>query len=196
MSKPQNISSDQDRKEAPTLWTVGHSTHTSEDFNKILKSHEIQILIDVRTFPGSRRYPHFNKPELANALQSVGINYQHLPALGGRRRPQPSSRNTAWRNASFRAYADHMASEEFKEGIRQLSELVVQGHTAIMCAEAVWWRCHRGLVADYLKSRGWRVLHIMNETQEELHPYTSVARIVDGVLSYEGIAEKQIELGL
>lgn len=190
-------SSDLDPDSLATLWTVGHSTHSAEDFNKILKAHEIANLVDVRTFPGSRRYPQFNKPELADALKLVGINYYHLPAIGGRRRPVPSSRNTAWRNASFQAYADHMETEEFKDGILQLSKLAVEGRTAIMCAEALWWRCHRGLIADYLKSRGWPVLHIMNETHEEVHPYTSAAKIVNGELSYAGeVGAKQLDLEL
>ncbi|MEP6919577.1 MAG: DUF488 domain-containing protein [bacterium] len=179
------------------LWTVGHSTHSAEEFNKILKAHEIANLVDVRTFPGSRRYPQFNKPELADALKLVGIKYFHLPAIGGRRRAVPNSKNTAWRNASFQAYADHMETEEFKDGIRQLSTLAVEGRTAIMCAEALWWRCHRGLIADYLKFRGWLVLHIMNETHEESHPYTSAAKIVNGELSYAGeVGAKQLDLEL
>lgn len=180
-----------------TVWTVGHSTHTAEEFNKILTANGIESLVDVRSFPGSRRYPQFNKQELAESLSAVGIDYYHLPNLGGRRRPLPNSRNNAWRNSSFRAYADHMESEEFKGGIEQLLMIAEAKRTAIMCAEALWWRCHRGLIADYLKAHGALVLHIMNETHQEPHPYTSAAKILNGELSYEGmVAEQQMELEL
>lgn len=170
-----------------TVWTIGHSTRSADDFNRILTSHEIRTLVDVRSFPGSRRYPHFNSKQLSNALATVGIEYAHLLALGGRRQPAPNSKNNAWRNASFRAYADHMESEEFKSGIQQLLKLAAEKETAIMCAEALWWRCHRGLIADYLKARGALVLHIIDEAHQESHPYTSAARIIDGKLSYEGL---------
>ncbi|MEP6636217.1 MAG: DUF488 domain-containing protein [Acidobacteriota bacterium] len=174
-----------------TVWTVGHSTHTADDFIKILKAHEISALVDVRSFPGSRRYPHFNQQELAGSLRTASINYHHLPSLGGRRRPLPNSRNTAWRNASFRAYADYMESPEFKDGIQQLLVLACADRTAIMCAEALWWRCHRGLVSDYLKAHGSLVLHIMNEANEEPHPYTSAANVINGELSYVEVADEQ-----
>lgn len=180
-----------------TVWTVGHSTHSAEEFNKILKANGIESLVDVRSFPGSRRYPQFNKQELAESLIAVSIDYYHLPNLGGRRRPLPNSRNKAWRNSSFRAYADHMETEEFKEGTEQLLMLAAAKRTAIMCAEALWWRCHRGLIADYLKAQGAQVMHIMNETHPERHPYTSAAKIINGKLSYKGtLAEQQLELEL
>jgi uncharacterized protein (DUF488 family) len=170
-----------------TISTVGHSTRSSEDFNQILLSHHITALVDVRSFPGSRRYPQFNKPELARALESVGINYSHSPKLGGRRRPSLESKNTAWRNASFRAYADHMDSEEFQQGIADLIELAEKKRTAVMCAESLWWRCHRSLIADYLKAKGFEVIHILDAKKTEAHPYTTAARIIDGRLSYEGL---------
>ena len=180
-----------------TVWTVGHSTHSAEEFNKILKANGIESLVDVRSFPGSRRYPQFNKHELAESLRVAGIQYYHLPNLGGRRRPLSNSRNKAWRNSSFRAYADHMESEEFREGTAQLLTLAAAKPTSIMCAEALWWRCHRGLIADYLKAHGARVMHIMNETHQEPHPYTSAAQILNGELSYEGtVADQQMELEL
>jgi len=172
---------------APTIWTIGHSTRSSEEFNQILLAHKIAALVDVRSFPGSRRYPHFNKPELSRALDSVGILYLHAPRLGGRRRPSPESKNTAWQNASFRAYADHMESEEFQQGIDELVELASEKRTAIMCAESLWWRCHRSLISDFLKARGFEVIHILDEKKTETHPYTSAARIVDGRLSYAGL---------
>lgn len=172
-----------------TIWTIGHSTRSAEEFNQILTINKIQNLVDVRTFPGSRRYPQFNRDELSNALAVIAITYHHLPALGGRRRPSKNSKNIAWNNSSFRGYADHMASAEFKKGIEVLLELANERRTAIMCAEAVWWRCHRGLIADYLKASGHSVIHMIDAKHSEKHPYTSAARIVDGRLSYEGLLE-------
>lgn len=174
-------------EKALSVWTVGHSTRSPEDFNETLRAHEIEVLVDVRSFPGSRRYPHFNKPELSRRLESIGIAYLHLPALGGRRRPSPDSKNTAWKNSSFRAYADHMESEDFQEGIEALLELAQTKRTAVMCAEALWWRCHRSLIADFLKAKGVEVIHILDAKKTETHPYTSAARIVEGRLSYEGL---------
>ena len=169
------------------LWTVGHSTRAADEFNQILLAHQIGSLVDVRSFPGSRRYPHFNRAEFALNLKSVGILYSHLPELGDRRRPSPNSKNTAWQNASFRAYADHLDSVEFKTGINALLELARARPTAVMCAEALWWRCHRSLIADFLKAKGVEVIHILSAGKIEAHPYTSAARIVEGHLSYEGL---------
>ena len=174
-----------------SIWTVGHSTRSVEEFKEILLAHEIEVLVDVRSFPGSRRYPHFNKPELSHHLDSIGLLYLHLPALGGRRNPSADSKNTAWKNSSFRAYADHMESEEFREGIETLLEVVQSKRTAVMCAEAVWWRCHRSLIADFLKAKGVQVVHILDARKTETHPYTSAARIVEGRLSYEGLLGEQ-----
>jgi uncharacterized protein (DUF488 family) len=173
----------------PTIWTIGHSTRSAEEFNQILNTHAIQNLVDVRTFPGSRRHPQFNRDSLSSALAAAAITYHHLPSLGGRRQPAKNSKNIAWKNSSFRGYADHMESEEFKQGIEMLLELTHERRTAIMCAEAVWWRCHRGLIADYLKASGLDVVHIIDAKHSEKHPYTTVARIVDGRLSYEGLLE-------
>lgn len=170
-----------------TVWTIGHSTRSAEEFNQILKAHEIKVLVDVRSFPGSRRYPHFNKAELERSLATANISYVHSSALGGRRKPNPQSKNIAWKNASFRAYADHLESSEFNEGITSLLKLAGEERTAVMCAEALWWRCHRSLIADYLKANGWEVVHIADEVHTKLHPYTSAARIVEGKLSYEGL---------
>jgi uncharacterized protein (DUF488 family) len=174
-------------KVAESIWTIGHSTRSADEFNEILLAHQITVLVDVRSFPGSRRYPHFNKLELSRNLEAVGILYAHNPKLGGRRRPALMSKNTAWKNASFRAYADHMESEEFREGIEELLEIASTKRTAIMCAEALWWRCHRSLVADYLKANGFAVTHIIDARKTEVHPYTSAARILEGRLSYEGL---------
>ena len=169
------------------VFTVGHSTRSEEEFVRILDAHAINLLIDVRTFPGSRRYPQFNKEALSEFLVGRHIEYRHFPSLGGRRKPNAESKNIAWRNASFRAYADHMQSAEFKEGIKELLELASEKRIAVMCAEAVWWRCHRSVIADYLKSIGVVVKHIIDVNTMEIHPYTSAARIVEGKLSYEGL---------
>ena len=136
-------------------------------------------------FPGSKRYPQFNKENLADSLGKIGIRYDHFPELGGRRRPNPDSQNTAWRNEAFRGYADYMETEEFRKGIDRLVGLAEKiGPTAIMCAEAVWWRCHRSLISDLLKTRGVEVIHILDKGKSELHPFTSAAKIVNGRLSY------------
>jgi uncharacterized protein (DUF488 family) len=169
------------------IWTVGHSTRSAEEFIEILRARGIEILLDVRTFPGSRRYPQFNREALRESLTKVGIEYRHEPRLGGRRSPRPDSHNTAWRNAQFRGYADHMETDEFKQGVRELLELASNKRVAVMCAEAVWWRCHRSLIADYLKTGGHEVVHILDATKTEEHPFTSAARIVDGELSYRGL---------
>src|SRR6266481_3607240 len=125
---------------ALTIWTIGHSTRTIEDFIELLKAHKIESLADVRHFPGSRRYPHFNKEQLAESLAKFGIEYHHLLKLGGRRRPRPDSHNTAWRNEAFRGYADYMETKPLAEGIDSLLDLARKKRVAIMCAEAVWWR--------------------------------------------------------
>jgi len=173
------------------IWTVGHSTRSAEEFGRLLQSQRIETLVDVRSFPGSRRYPQFNKESLLEFLSQLGIKYVHAPALGGRRRSRPASHNTAWKNASFRAYADHMESEEFEKGVASLLELASQGRTTVMCAESLWWRCHRSLIADYLKAKGIVVTHILDEKKTELHPFTPAARIVNGKLSYRGMLDAE-----
>src|SRR5205823_3906138 len=167
------------------IWTIGHSTRTIDEVISLLKQNEIKLLADVRAFPGSKRYPQFNKDALAESLKANGIRYEHFPELGGKRKSKPDSRNTAWRNASFRGYADYMETEQFQKGVQRLFDVAAEaGPSAIMCAEAVWWRCHRSLIADYLKTRGVEVLHILGPNKVEPHPYTSAARIVNGELSY------------
>ena len=167
------------------IWTIGHSTRAIDEFISLLEQNQIKLLIDVRMFPGSKRYPPFNKDALAESLTAHGIRYDHFLELGGKRRANPDSRNTAWRNASFRGYADYMETEQFQKGIERLLDVAANaGPTAIMCAEAVWWRCHRSLIADYLKARGVEVLHILGARKVEPHPYTPAARIVNGELSY------------
>ena len=176
-----------------SLWTIGHSTRPIDDFLEMLKSFRIKGLVDVRSFPGSRRYPQFNKANLAASLAQVEIEYLHCPELGGRRRAKPDSMNMVWRNEMFRGYADYMETNEFSEGIGGLLDIAQERLTAIMCAEAVWWRCHRSLVADYLKARGVTVIHIIGEGKSEVHPFTSAARIVNGQLSYRGVLDTAAE---
>jgi len=169
------------------IWTIGHSTRTIDEFISLLEENEIKLLADVRAWPGSKRYPHFNKDALAESLSAQEIRYEHFPELGGKRKSKPDSHNNAWRNASFRGYADYMETEQFQKGIERLLDVAANaGPTAIMCAEAVWWRCHRSLVADYLKVRGVEVLHVLGANKVDPHPYTPAARIVNGELSYEG----------
>ena len=168
------------------IWTIGHSTRGIDEFISLLNENQIKLLVDVRAFPGSKRYPQFNKEALAASLSAHGIRYEHFPELGGKRKSKPDSRNTAWRNASFRGYADYMETEQFQRGIERLLDVSrLDGATAIMCAEAVWWRCHRSLIADYLKARGFEVLHILGANKVEPHPNTSAARILNGELTYQ-----------
>jgi uncharacterized protein (DUF488 family) len=171
------------------LWTIGHSTRPIEELIEALRSFQIKILVDVRSFPGSRRYPQFNREQLKVVLAEAGIEYLHFPELGGRRNARPDSLNMAWRNKMFRGYADYMETVEFGSGIARLLQVAKAGRTAIMCAEAVWWRCHRSLISDYLKAKGLEVTHIMAAGKSEAHPFTSAARIVNGELSYRGILQ-------
>ena len=167
-----------------SVWTIGHSTRTIDEFLLLLTSNSIEVVADIRRFPGSRKYPHFNQGNLSRSLADTGVEYVEFPELGGRRRPRPDSPNIVWRNESFRGYADHMATEEFHHGVERLLTLAAARRTAIMCSEAVWWRCHRALVADHLKSTGVTVYHILSVTKTEEHRYTSAARIADGKLTY------------
>jgi uncharacterized protein (DUF488 family) len=175
------------------LWTIGHSTRSIDDFVAALQANEIKLVIDVRLLPGSKRHPQFNKEALANSLGAAQIRYEHFPELGGRRKPSPDSRNTAWRNDAFRGYADYMETNEFRSGIDRLLRLTEDvGPTAIMCAEAVWWRCHRSLISDLLKSRGIDVIHILDAGKTQSHPFTSAARIVEGELTYSDAAQTDL----
>ena len=168
------------------LWTIGHSTRNLDEFIELLKANGIEMLADVRHYPGSRKYPHFNVEPLRCALRDAGIDYESFTELGGRRKVQPDSPNAAWRHPAFRGYADYMRTASFHRGIERLKSLAARKRTAIMCAEAVWWRCHRGLISDVFKLHGTRVLHITGPGSPSEHPYTSAARIVDGRLDYSG----------
>jgi uncharacterized protein (DUF488 family) len=167
-----------------TIYTIGHSTRTLEEFIVLLQTFSIEMLVDVRSYPGSRRYPHFNRENLSKELPVKDILYLHVPSLGGRRKASPQSKNTRWKNDAFRGYADYMETGEFKKGMDELEKIGTGCRTVFMCSEAVWWRCHRSMIADYLKVRGWKVLHILNNRKAEEHPYTAAAKIVDGHLSY------------
>ncbi|HEX6104921.1 MAG TPA: DUF488 domain-containing protein [Gemmatimonadales bacterium] len=169
---------------AATVWTVGHSTRPLEAFLELLDGNGIEAVADVRRYPGSRRWPHFAREPLATALESRGLCYIWFPELGGRRTPKPDSTNTAWRSAAFRGYADHMATEAFAEGLDRLVNLASGLRTAILCAETLWWRCHRGLIADVLRWLRFDVIHILGPGATAPHPYTAAARIVGGRLTY------------
>ncbi|OHB64692.1 MAG: hypothetical protein A2Y77_03680 [Planctomycetes bacterium RBG_13_62_9] len=166
------------------IWTIGHSTRTLEEFMELLRAYRIEAVADVRRFPGSRRYPHFNREALSASLPAAGVEYVPMPELGGRRKARADSHNTAWRNEAFRGYADYMETPEFAAAIEPLLALAQRKRTAILCSEAVWWRCHRSMISDYLKAAGVIVEHILGPNAGEIHPYTSAARIVDGKLSY------------
>jgi uncharacterized protein (DUF488 family) len=179
------MTSEEARAAAPTpIRTIGHSTRPIEEFLNLLAEFRIEAIADVRSFPGSRRYPQYGREALAASLAVQAIGYHWLPALGGRRRASPNSPNTAWRNASFRAYADYMSTADFAQGLLQLLEVSGNARTASMCSEALWWRCHRSMIADALCVRGIKVVHILDAKHSVVHPMTSPARIVGGVLSY------------
>jgi uncharacterized protein (DUF488 family) len=182
-----------------TIFTIGHSTRPIDEFIELLRINGIDSVVDVRRFPASRRYPQYNEGELHSALAAEGMGYLWLPSLGGRRQPVPNSVNDGWRNEAFRGYADHIATEEFASGLFDLLAIAEGAPTAVMCSEAVWWRCHRSLIADVLCSIGIEVLHIIDSSKTTVHPYTSPARIVDGVLTYASDAAAnpdQLEISL
>jgi uncharacterized protein (DUF488 family) len=168
------------------IWTIGHSTRTLDDFVAMLRAHAIQRLVDVRTVPGSRRHPHFGGEALAAALAGIGLEYQHVPALGGLRKARSDSTNLGWKHASFRGYADHMQTPAFAGALEDLERSGATA-TVLMCAEAVWWRCHRQLIADALVARGHEVLHIMSNRKAEPHRLTAFARVIDRRVDYPGL---------
>ncbi|HQW43712.1 MAG: DUF488 domain-containing protein [Chitinophagaceae bacterium] len=171
--------------ETHTIYTIGHSTHSLDEFLNLLRSFDIKIIADIRSLPGSRRFPQFNMENLKISLEETGIQYIHLADLGGRRKMKKDSKNNRWNNDSFRGYADYMETNEFENAIVYLEDIALAQRTAYMCSEAVWWRCHRSMVSDYLKVRGWQVMHIMGIGKAEEHPYTAPARIVNGALTYK-----------
>lgn len=167
-----------------TIWTIGHSTRAIDEFCELLRVYGIQHVTDVRRYPGSRWYPWFNRESLASALKDVEIRYRHLPALGGRRQPSSESLNLGWRNSSFRGYADYMQGSEFRGAVEELMAYGQTTRTAIICAEAVPWRCHRSLIADALVSHGWTVHHILSADRADRHVLTPFARVTEGRILY------------
>ena len=176
--------------QALTIFTIGHSTRPIEEFIGMLQAHGIQQLVDVRTIPKSRRVPQFNQDALAAKLEAAGIRYVHLKELGGLRHAKKDSINLGWRNASFRGYADYMGTEEFRAALGRLQELAQTKRTAIMCAEAVPWRCHRSLIGDALLVRGVRVEDIFSATSRRPHEMTPFARVRGTEVTYPAIDDK------
>lgn len=160
-----------------TILTIGHSTRTADEFLALLRQHRVEVVADVRLIPRSRRHPHFSQENLRALLESERIGYAHFPGLGGHRRPRPDSPNGAWRNASFRGYADHMDSTEFRQDLDRLLEISQKSLAGAMCAESQWWRCHRQLIADALVARGFDVRHIMSSGPAAPHALTPFARV-------------------
>lgn len=168
------------------IWTIGHSTRSAEEFLVLLDTHGIEQIADVRTVPKSGRHPQFNSHELDAFLASHGRGYRHFPSLGGLRKPRRDSINTAWRHPSFRGYADHMQTVEFRAGVTALLEFA-RRPTAVMCAEAVWWQCHRQLLSDALVARNVTVRHILGAGDAKVHQLNEFARVTDGSVSYPGL---------
>lgn len=171
---------------APRLWTIGHSTRTWPEFLDPLREHGIEVLVDVRRFPSSRRAPWANGDALVGATHASGLEYTHLAELGGFRRPRPGSRNTGWRSEGFRGYADHMETRAFRVALEALLGTAVDRRVAVMCAEAVPWRCHRSLLSDALLARGVRVVHILGPGKAQDHRLTAFARVRGGRVTYPG----------
>lgn len=173
--------------DAPAVFTIGHSVHTADVFAGLLTTHGIRHLADVRLIPGSRRHPHFSREALPPLLAPHGISYRHFPDLGGRRRPRRDSINTAWRVEAFRGYADYMQTVPFQQSVEALLTLAGTGLTAVMCAEAVWWQCHRRLLADALVARGVPVLHILSAAAPKPHELSEFAHLDAGAVTYPGM---------
>ncbi|RZJ33931.1 MAG: DUF488 domain-containing protein [Flavobacterium sp.] len=167
-----------------TIYTIGHSTHPIEEFVEMLKSFEVKVLVDIRALPGSRKFPQFDQENLSTSLTETGIEYLYFAGLGGRRKVNKESKNTRWNNPSFRAYADYMETSEFKVAAAELEAIAQQRPTAYMCSEAVWWRCHRSMVSDYLKAKHWKVLHIMATGKVQEHPFTAPAIVKGEQVTY------------
>ncbi|NLB82603.1 MAG: DUF488 domain-containing protein [Clostridiaceae bacterium] len=167
------------------IYTIGHSTHSIDEFIAMLQSFGIKQLVDIRSLPGSTKFPQFNKENLEILLPEAEIRYIYMKELGGRRKVRPDSKNTRWKNISFRGYADYMETEAFTEAIGKLEKIALQAPTVYMCAEAVWWRCHRSMVSDFLTAKGWKVMHIMGVNKVQEHTYTSRTKVFGSCVSYE-----------
>lgn len=172
---------------AKEIFTIGHSTHTIEEFINLLKTHNIEMLVDIRTVPKSRYCPQFNQDALKSALKKKHIGYRHMKELGGFRHPRKDSNNIGWTNASFRGYADYMQTPDFKTGLEKLEEISQKKRCSLMCAEAVYWRCHRSLIADALVMKKWKVFHILSKTTAKPHKRTSFLKIKKGMLVYSSL---------
>src|SRR5829696_97891 len=166
-------------EDMPLILTIGHSTRSFEQFADLLSTNGVECLVDVRRFPHSPRHLQFGEESLPGRLREQGIGSRHLPGLSGRRKPKPNSPNAGWRNPSSRGYADHMATAEFAEGVGRLLELCGRGRACLMCSEAVWWRCHRRMIADTLVVWGFPVEHVLGEARRQRHELTAFAQIVD-----------------
>ena len=169
------------------IYTIGHSARSAESFLELLETHGIRQLADIRMVPGSRRHPHFGKDRLDAFLTQHEISYRHFPRLGGRRKPRLGSANSAWRHHAFRGYADYMQTAEFGDAIQSLEEFASVGRTAVMCAEAVWWQCHRRLLSDALLVRGVAVWHILSAGPPKVHELSEFAREREGGVIYPGL---------
>jgi len=170
----------------PTVWSIGHGTRPIEELLAVLSAAGIKVLVDVRSAPGSRRHPQFGQAALAGLLAVAGIEYVHIRGLGGRRDAIPGSPHVALKVEAFRAYADHMASAEFAADYARLTTTALERATAFMCAETLWWRCHRRMLSDRLTADGWEVVHLLAPGKSEPHRMWDVARIVEGRLVYDG----------
>lgn len=166
------------------IFTIGHSTRELAEFLEMLKKNNVTCLVDVRRFPSSKNFPAYNQENIRETLTNNGIEYIHLEALGGRRKALKDSLNSVWNHPSFQGYADYMETPEFAEAVGQLEQIAKNKVTAIMCSEAVFWRCHRSMISDFLKSKSYSVMHIMSTTKLTEHSYTAAAQIHNGKLSY------------
>lgn len=170
-----------------TLYSIGHSTHPIERFIELLGGPGIEMLADVRSFPSSRKWPHFNQGNLDRALAAAGIRYSWLKSLGGRRKStRPDSPHTAWTHPAFRSYADYADSSEFEAGLSELISLAREAKAAYMCSEGLWWKCHRRIISDHLVARGHRVMHILPDGRLAEHSMSDFARLVEGRIVYSG----------
>lgn len=181
---------------AETAFTIGHSTRTAEDFVGLLEAHDVELLVDVRRHPGSRRHPHFNRGELEETLRAAGIGYRHDERLGGRRDGgRDDSPNRAWESEGFRAYADHLLTAEGRRALDELEAEAGERRLAVMCAEAVPWRCHRQIIADHLVARGLTVRHVLGGDRTDEHSLRRMARVGEGgIVTYPGSGAEQEEL--
>lgn len=178
-----------------SIWTVGHSNHSIERFVEILEAHGLERILDVRRFPASRKWPHFNAASLGKSLLDAGIEYVAIPELGGRRRPLPDSPHVAWRVEAFRGYADFMDTPDFQAALERVARLAEEKRSALMCAESLPWRCHRSLAADALLARGWEVLEILSEKEARPRKLPGFARVDGTRVIYDVQTAEKLDFG-